>query len=746
MATDPMLDPDYKYSINKFTGNGAQTSWNLNFSGGYIRREHVKAYTQAADGQITELSFTWSGPNTIVITPPVAMGVRLYVYRDTPKSGPLVDFTDGAIINEYDLDMLARQTVFATAEMVDRFADVAVQSEATTAVAQEALLRAADAQNKVALANSTSAAALLAAQGAVSTAAAAETKANAAVATANSARDTANAASGKADTAIATANSASGKADSALSTAATAAGQSSAALTTAQGSNAKADNAVARAISAQEAAAAATTTANGAKGTADQVRSEFDALADTVKEIAGGDLTNFVRVNQVNTFTEDQRFDFGKLTFKGPSGGRDMQIASRNDGDIPLWRRTNADGSMSAWAPIPALWSAILDKPTQFTPTAHNHSISEVTNLQTTLDAKASNQALSSGLSVKANLESPAFTGYPTLPAVTMFRKEFNNSPEGGQLRLEKPDTSGIAGSAVAVDLNGNLLRIYEEGGSYRGGFFDLTQLPAVGSGNSNFLFGANNNDAVLKSATNLGRTGGGPLQALSNSDMSAAPTGFNTMTAPGSATPNGTYGYFFKLSRRDNGGGWSGLWTSHQDVGFTRVYVGGTAGDGAAPEWTELARLGAPGKPINQNHYGVTAFVNDGGPAAEFWNGIGDGVRFGPKGGISFAEGGSWLASDPWMNLKNFTLKERDATFRDITASRGDGSGAIFLGGGAYLYHNTAGGYEFGGAGKPLNFSGSTYMPDGNRPHIGGKHQPKISVQSGEPGGARVEGDLWIW
>lgn len=127
MATDPMLGPDYKYSINKFTGNGAQTSWNLNFSGGYIRREHVKAYTQAADGQITELSFTWSGPNTIVISPPVAMGVRLYVYRDTPKSGPLVDFTDGAIINEYDLDMLARQTVFAAAEMVDRF-DEAVEA------------------------------------------------------------------------------------------------------------------------------------------------------------------------------------------------------------------------------------------------------------------------------------------------------------------------------------------------------------------------------------------------------------------------------------------------------------------------------------------------------------------------------------------------------------------------------------------------------------------------------------------
>lgn len=145
MATDPMLDPDYKYSINKFTGNGSKTSWDLNFSGGYIRREHVKAYTEAADGQITELSFTWSGPNTIVISPPVSMGVRLVVYRDTPKGGPLVDFTDGAIMNEFDLDLLARQAVFSTAEMVDRFADVEANFQGTSEAAVQALAAAADA-------------------------------------------------------------------------------------------------------------------------------------------------------------------------------------------------------------------------------------------------------------------------------------------------------------------------------------------------------------------------------------------------------------------------------------------------------------------------------------------------------------------------------------------------------------------------------------------------------------------------
>ena len=44
-------------------------------------------------------------------------------------------------------------------------------------------------------------------------------------------------------------------------------------------------------------------------------------------------------------------------------------------------------------------WSQILNKPTTFTPSSHSHSISDVTNLQTTLDGKATLSASSNTFS-----------------------------------------------------------------------------------------------------------------------------------------------------------------------------------------------------------------------------------------------------------------------------------------------------------------------------------------------------------
>jgi hypothetical protein len=56
----------------------------------------------------------------VSITPPVPNGHTLTIYRDTPKDLPVADFLDGAIINETNLDFIAKQSVFVSAEMVDR--------------------------------------------------------------------------------------------------------------------------------------------------------------------------------------------------------------------------------------------------------------------------------------------------------------------------------------------------------------------------------------------------------------------------------------------------------------------------------------------------------------------------------------------------------------------------------------------------------------------------------------------------
>lgn len=158
---DPMLDPTEKFSINTFPGNGVTVTWDLNFSGGYIRREHIKAYVEGPTGSTTPVTLVFEGPNTITVEPPVATFSTLVVYRDTPKGTPLVDFSDGAIINEANLDLLAKQSVFVAAEMVDRFADVAADageaSELAIAASASVVTALEDAAAAVLLANEASA-------------------------------------------------------------------------------------------------------------------------------------------------------------------------------------------------------------------------------------------------------------------------------------------------------------------------------------------------------------------------------------------------------------------------------------------------------------------------------------------------------------------------------------------------------------------------------------------------------------
>lgn len=124
------------FSINRFTGDGTTTQWEFNFSGGYIDQSHVKVLVTDTLGNETVPAYTWVGPNTISIVPAVAAGYELKVYRDTPKNLPLVDYTDGAIVSEKNLDTTAEQSVFVAAEVFDRFSDTEalVLSAATVAV------------------------------------------------------------------------------------------------------------------------------------------------------------------------------------------------------------------------------------------------------------------------------------------------------------------------------------------------------------------------------------------------------------------------------------------------------------------------------------------------------------------------------------------------------------------------------------------------------------------------------------
>jgi hypothetical protein len=267
-------------------GDGVTTMYSLNFAGGYISKDNIKAYTfNPATGVTTVLTITsgmWTGPQQITLTAPVPVGQFIVIYRDTPKDTPLVSFTNGSIMNEPNLDELAEQAVFVAAEMADRFnllndgSTLAIQNSATAlATANTALAQAGQA---------------------VSTANAASTQAASAASQASSAVSTANAAN-------ATANGINAKAQTALDNSAAAVTTANAAATTANGINSKAQTALDQSSAAVTTANAASTNAGTALSTANSVSTKADNAVSTANT-AAAQLANAV-LKSGSTMTGD---------------------------------------------------------------------------------------------------------------------------------------------------------------------------------------------------------------------------------------------------------------------------------------------------------------------------------------------------------------------------------------------------------------------------------------------------------
>lgn len=107
------------FSVNVFPGNGSQTNFEISFAGGYISKEHVKAYLRIGNGAAVPVAFEWIGDNIVRYVPAPPVNSVFVVYRDTPKDKPLADFSNGAVLTETSLDVNAKQAVFIAAEAQD---------------------------------------------------------------------------------------------------------------------------------------------------------------------------------------------------------------------------------------------------------------------------------------------------------------------------------------------------------------------------------------------------------------------------------------------------------------------------------------------------------------------------------------------------------------------------------------------------------------------------------------------------
>jgi hypothetical protein len=110
-------------SQNWWEADGTSEVWPITFAGGYIDRAHVKAWKRATLQDLpTAIPVTddmFVGDFQLKISPPVPDGWIVAIYRDTPKTEPLVNFQDGSNFSEASLDTNAQQAVFIAAETQD---------------------------------------------------------------------------------------------------------------------------------------------------------------------------------------------------------------------------------------------------------------------------------------------------------------------------------------------------------------------------------------------------------------------------------------------------------------------------------------------------------------------------------------------------------------------------------------------------------------------------------------------------
>jgi hypothetical protein len=101
------------YSIVQFVGDGTSTTYSFSFP--YIDSSHLEVLVSGEP-----VGYTLTNTNTITLDTPAPSGAYVTIARNTPKGAVPVDFSDGSILREADLDVLAVFSTFVAQETYDR--------------------------------------------------------------------------------------------------------------------------------------------------------------------------------------------------------------------------------------------------------------------------------------------------------------------------------------------------------------------------------------------------------------------------------------------------------------------------------------------------------------------------------------------------------------------------------------------------------------------------------------------------
>ena len=112
------------YSYIQYTGNGTQRDFAFSFP--YFNKSDVAVTVNGVAAP-----FTWTNSSTVNITTAPISGSVVLIRRSTPKSVSPVNFTDGSVLLESDLDTLANFSLYAAQEAIDT-ANLAIVVNATS--------------------------------------------------------------------------------------------------------------------------------------------------------------------------------------------------------------------------------------------------------------------------------------------------------------------------------------------------------------------------------------------------------------------------------------------------------------------------------------------------------------------------------------------------------------------------------------------------------------------------------------
>ena len=104
------------YSLVMYAGDGSNRNFTIHFP--YLEKSHVKVKI----GSTPTTAFSWLTASSIQFNTAPAAGVNIEICRETPLNYAPVDFTDGSVLLEQDLDLLTTFNLYVDQELADRVA------------------------------------------------------------------------------------------------------------------------------------------------------------------------------------------------------------------------------------------------------------------------------------------------------------------------------------------------------------------------------------------------------------------------------------------------------------------------------------------------------------------------------------------------------------------------------------------------------------------------------------------------